>query len=109
MGPQLTDRKIAAVASYVRTSLGNNSGEISAAKVAAARKEFEAHAASWTVAELEQIPADANLPEAAGAAPAPAARHLRRCATRRDGARAPKQAPGGAASPVVLAEEKGIT
>ena len=109
-GPQLTDRKIAAVASYVRSSFGNSSGEISAAKVAAARKEFEAHTASWTAAELEQIPADANLPDAAGAAPAPGGAPSPAGAP--SGATVPaapgaaKVAPGGAASPTVLADGK---
>jgi len=70
----LTDKKIAAVASYVRSSWGNAAGEISEAKVAAARKEFAAQSNPWTVAELSQIPADATLPDAAGAAvPAAAA------------------------------------
>src|SRR5688500_13021389 len=38
----LTDKKIAAVASYVRSSWGNAAGEISEAKVTAARAEFAA-------------------------------------------------------------------
>ena len=68
----LSDKKIAAVASYVRSQWGNTGPEISEAKVAAARKEFAAQKVQWTEAEVLQIPADATLPDAAGAA-APAA------------------------------------
>ena len=68
----LSDKKIAGVASYIRSEFGNKSPEISEAKVAAARKEFAAQVAPWTEAELKQIPEDATLPDAAGAA-APAA------------------------------------
>jgi mono/diheme cytochrome c family protein len=68
----LSDKKIAAVASFVRAQWGNTGPEISEAKVASARKEFAAQKAQWTEAELLQIPADATLPDAAGAA-APAA------------------------------------
>jgi mono/diheme cytochrome c family protein len=79
-GAVLTDEKIAAVASYVRSSFGNNAPEISVAKVAAARKELESKTDSFTEAQLLQIPADATLPDAGaaaqpatGAAPAAAA------------------------------------
>ena len=68
----LSDKKIAAVASYIRSEWGNAAPEISEAKVAAARKEFESRTAPYTEAELQQIPADATLGEAgapAGAAP----------------------------------------
>ena len=68
----LSDKKIAAVASYVRSQWGNAAPEISEAKVTAARKEFAGLKAQWTEAELLQIPEDATLPDAAGAA-APAA------------------------------------
>jgi mono/diheme cytochrome c family protein len=68
----LSDKKIAAVASYIRSQWGNAAPEISEAKVKAARQEFAAQKAQWTEAELLQIPADATLPDAAGAA-APAA------------------------------------
>jgi mono/diheme cytochrome c family protein len=67
----LTDKKIAAVASFIRQEWGNKAGEISEAKVAAARKEFKPRATPWTEAELLQIPDDANLPDEGGAAPAP--------------------------------------
>jgi mono/diheme cytochrome c family protein len=64
----LSDKKIAAVASFIRAQWGNTSPEISEAKVAAGRKEFAAQKVQWTEAELLQIPADATLPDAAGAA-----------------------------------------
>ncbi len=69
---QLSAKKIAAVASYIRQEWGNNAPEISEAKVNAAKKEFAAQAAQWTEAQLQQIPADATLPDEGGAA-APAA------------------------------------
>ena len=69
----LSDKKIAAVASYIRSQWGNGAPEISEAKVKAARQEFAAQKAQWTEAQLLEIPADATLPDAAGAAaPAPA-------------------------------------
>ena len=68
----LSDKKIAAVASYIRTSWGNNAGEVSEAAVTAARKEFESHASPYTEAELLQIPEDSAAPAAAPAG-APAA------------------------------------
>ena len=76
----LSDKKIAAAASYIRSQWGNDAPEISEAKVKAARQEFAAQKAQWTEAQLLEIPADATLPDAAGAAapatgsaPAPAA------------------------------------
>ncbi len=73
----LSDRKIAAVASYVRATWGNAAPEISEAKVAALKKELAAKADPWTEAGLLAIPSDAKIEgvtEAAptsGAAPAP--------------------------------------
>jgi nitrite reductase (NO-forming) len=68
----LTDKKIAAVASFVRAEWGNGAPEISESKVAAARKEFESQSAPFTEALLLQIPADASLSEGAVASPSPA-------------------------------------
>ncbi len=68
----LSDKKIAAVASYIRSEWGNAASEISESKVSAARKELEAKSAPYTEAELQQIPADATLGDA-GASAAPAA------------------------------------
>lgn len=69
----LSPKKIAAVASYVRSEWGNKAEEISEAKVVAAKKEFESQATPWTEADLLKIPADAKIEAAGGAGPAPAA------------------------------------
>lgn len=67
----LSDRKIAAVASYVRATWGNNAPEISEAKVAALKKQLIERTAPWTEAELLAIPADAAIEGAVeSAAPA---------------------------------------
>ena len=68
----LSDKKIAAVASYVRATWGNTAPEISEAKVAAAKKEFATRVDPWTEADLLAIPANAVL-EGGAAAAAPAA------------------------------------
>jgi mono/diheme cytochrome c family protein len=65
---QLSPKKMAAVASYIRQEWGNKAPEISEAKVVAAKKEFASQTASWTEPQLLQIPADATLPDAGGAA-----------------------------------------
>ncbi|MCE9609296.1 MAG: c-type cytochrome [Chthoniobacter sp.] len=79
---QLSPKKIAAVASYVRREWGNTGAEISEAKVLAAKKEFAEQTAPFTEAELLKIPADATLPDEGGAA-------------------APAPTPGGAPAPAV--------
>jgi mono/diheme cytochrome c family protein len=71
----LSDRKIAAVASYVRATWGNAAPEISEAKVAALKKQLVDRSAPWTEAELQAIPADAVI-EGAGQTAAPAASAL---------------------------------
>ncbi len=68
----LSDKKIAAVASYVRATWGNAAPEITPEKVAAAKKEFADRSAPWTEAELKAMPADAKIEGAAAAAPSPA-------------------------------------
>lgn len=67
----LSPKKIAAVASYIRQEWGNKAGEISEAKVLAAKKEFAGKTGQFTEAELAPF-ANENLPDAGGAA-APAA------------------------------------
>ena len=62
----LSDKKIAAVASYVRATWGNTAPEISETKVAAAKKEFASRVDPWTEADLLAIPANATI-EGAGA------------------------------------------
>jgi mono/diheme cytochrome c family protein len=64
----LSDKKIAAVASYVRASWGNTAPEISEAKVVAAKKEFASRVDPWTEADLLAIPANASIE--GGVAPA---------------------------------------
>jgi mono/diheme cytochrome c family protein len=97
----LSDKKIAAVASYIRSQWGNNAPEISEAKVKAARAEFAPHKDQWTEEELNKIPADAALPDAAGAAPAAPGGAAPAPAA---GASAPAPAPAGnAGSDAVLA------
>lgn len=61
MPPQealLTDEKIAAAISYVRSNFGNSSPAVTAEIVAAARKKFADKKTSWTEAELKAWPAD---------------------------------------------------
>lgn len=64
----LDDKKIASVASYIRSSWGNTAAEITPEKVALGRKEFEARTAPWTAGEIESVSGDF-----AGGAAAPAA------------------------------------
>ena len=99
----LNNKKIAAVATYVRSSWGNNAPEINEAKVAAARAEFSKQTASWTAEQILQIPADATLP--GGDAAAPAAAGAAPAATSAAGAAAPAPGAGGtAALPVPSAQ-----
>lgn len=71
---QLSPKKIAAVACYIRQEWGNHAPQISEAQVKSAKEAFSDHPASWTEAELLKIPADATLeggaPAAAPSAPA---------------------------------------
>jgi mono/diheme cytochrome c family protein len=87
----LSDKKIAAVASFVRQEWGNKGGEITEAKVKAARKEFSKRTTPWVEADLLQISEDENLPDEGGAAPAPGTP-----ATTAAAATAPAAAPGTA-------------
>ena len=70
----LTDAKIADVLTYIRSEWGNKGGPVSAAQIAALRKELASHAESFTEADLKAVPEDAEIPggEAAGAKPAEA-------------------------------------
>jgi len=69
----LTDKKIAAILTYVRQDFGNSAGPITPDQIADARKEFAAHAASWTEADLKAVPPTSELPGGAAPAPAPSA------------------------------------
>jgi mono/diheme cytochrome c family protein len=68
----LTNKKIAAVASYIRSEWGNSAPEISEEKVAAARKEFADKTTPYSEAELLTIPEDAGYGSVAVSAPAAA-------------------------------------
>ena len=65
----LTDKKIAAVASYIRSEWGNSAPEISEEKVAAARKELFDRQTPYSEAELLAIPADSGYGGAAPSTP----------------------------------------
>ena len=67
----LSDKKIAAVASYIRANWGNAGPEISEAKVNAVRKELSSRELPWSEADLLKIPADAKI-EAGDPVPASA-------------------------------------
>jgi mono/diheme cytochrome c family protein len=70
----LSDAKIADVLTYIRQEWGNKGGPVSAAGVAALRKELANHPDSYTEADLKAVPEDAELPggEPAGTKPAEA-------------------------------------
>src|SRR5215210_3954468 len=70
----LNDAKIADVITYIRQEWGNKGGPVSAAQIAALRKELANHPDSFTEATLHEVPEDAELPggEAPGAKPAEA-------------------------------------
>jgi mono/diheme cytochrome c family protein len=70
-GTSLTDKKISAILTYVRSSFGNTAGPITPDQIADARKEFASHPDSWHESDLLAVPANAELP--GGEAPAPAA------------------------------------
>jgi mono/diheme cytochrome c family protein len=67
----LSDAKIADVMTYIRQEWGNKAGPVSAAGVAALRKELATHPNSFTEADLKAVPDDAELAgdEAAAAKP----------------------------------------
>ena len=67
----LTDAKIADVLTYVRQEWGNKGGPISAAQIAALRKELASHPNSFVEADIHAVPEDAELPggEPSGAKP----------------------------------------
>ena len=70
----LTDAKIADVITYIRQEWGNKGGAVSAAQIAALRKELANHPDSFTEATLHEVPEDAEMPggEAPDAKPADA-------------------------------------
>jgi mono/diheme cytochrome c family protein len=66
----LNDQKIADVLTYIRSEWGNNASPVTPQEIAALRKELANHPESWTEADLQAIPADANLPGGEAAPPA---------------------------------------
>lgn len=97
----LSPKKIAAVASYIRQEWGNTGAEISEAKVVAAKKEFASQTKQWTEAELQQIPADATLPDEAGAAAPNAAKPAAAAAPAAPAAAAAPAAPAAGVNPAL--------
>ncbi len=70
----LTDQKIADVLTYIRSDWGNNASPVTTEQIAALRKELAGHPGSWHEADLQAVPADANLPGGEqGAQPKPGA------------------------------------
>lgn len=73
----MTDKKIAAILTYIRQEWGNTAGPVAPEQVGAIRKEFKDHADSWTEADILAVPADAGneaaAPAASAAPAAPAA------------------------------------
>lgn len=105
----LSSKKIAAVASYIRSSWGNAAPEVTEADVELAKKEFAGQKAQWTEAQLLQI-ADENF-EGAGGEAAPAAPAAPATAAKPEAPIAPGVAPSApaapaAADPAVLAAGK---
>jgi len=52
-GGSLSDEKVAAVLSYIRSTWGNTAGEITPEQVAVVRKEFESRSEPFAPAEVE--------------------------------------------------------
>jgi mono/diheme cytochrome c family protein len=68
----LTDKKIAAILTYIRQDWGNKGGPIAPEQIAEARKEFAAKTDSWSEADIKAN-AGKELPGGAAPAAAPAA------------------------------------
>jgi mono/diheme cytochrome c family protein len=58
--PTLNDEQIAAVATYVRRSWGNNATSVKTEQVAKIRKDTETRSQPWTAEELLKLPVGAN-------------------------------------------------
>ena len=69
----LTDKKLAAILTYVRQDFGNHAAPITPEQIADARKEFASHPDSWTEGDLKAVPPEAELPGGAAPAASPAA------------------------------------
>lgn len=64
----LTDKKIAAILTYIRQEWGNKAPEVAPEQIAGARKELAGRADSFSEADILGTPADANLEGGAPAA-----------------------------------------
>jgi mono/diheme cytochrome c family protein len=69
----LTDKKISAILTYVRSDFGNHGGPVTPDQIADARKEFAARTDSWASTDINAVPVTAELPGGEAAAPAAAA------------------------------------
>src|SRR5437764_6397648 len=58
----LTDQKIADVLTYIRSEWGNKASPVTAEQIAGLRKELANHPGSWHEADLQGVPAEAELP-----------------------------------------------
>jgi len=72
-GSTMTDKKIAAVLTYVRQEWGNQAPPVTAEEVAAARTELASRTEPFTEADLLAVPQDDSYGAAAPAEAAPAA------------------------------------
>ena len=70
-GTNFNDKKMAAVLSYIRSSWGNTSAEITPEQVAVVRKEFASRAEPFSAPEVEAIAGDIEAAAAPAPAPAP--------------------------------------
>jgi plastocyanin/mono/diheme cytochrome c family protein len=64
----LTDVKIADVLTYIRSDWGNNAPPVAPEGIAALRRELASRTDSFVEADLQAVPADANLPGGSEAA-----------------------------------------
>jgi hypothetical protein len=69
----LTDQKLSDVLTYIRQEWGNKGGPVSPEGIGALRKELAPRKESWVEADLQAVPADANLPGGESAPPQPGA------------------------------------
>jgi mono/diheme cytochrome c family protein len=60
-GTNLNNKKLSQVMTYIRSEWGNSAPEVTETQVAAARKEFESRSESWTINDIQAVPADAQL------------------------------------------------
>ncbi|MGC3989875.1 MAG: cytochrome c [Chthoniobacteraceae bacterium] len=69
-GGTITDKKLANLLTYIRQAWGNKAGPVSPEEVAAARKEVQSHPDPFVQADIEAVPANADMGGGAAAKPA---------------------------------------